>query len=72
VYDYAQVYGNAQICNDTFVFGNAKVYGNLKLLGGLFFYTKEKFVEIDKVDIDGNFELLARNPKFTYEKLKTS
>jgi len=52
-----RVYGNAE------VYGNATVYGELKLKGGHFFYYKEKTEQVEKVELDEDYELLAKDPK---------
>jgi len=75
----AQVYGNARVSDNTWVsddaqvsgdaqvYGNARVFGNLKLIGGYFYHYKEKSEEIEKVEVDEDYELLCREPKLAEE-----
>ena len=74
VYGDAEVSGDAEVYGDAWVSGNAKVYGNawvygdLKLIGGYFYHTKEKDGEIEKVEVDKNYELLCSEPELAEEE----
>ena len=45
------------------VSGDAWVYDKLKLTGGYFYHYKEKSEEIEKVEVDEDYELLCREPE---------
>jgi len=47
---------------NAWVSGNARVYGDLKLIGGYFYHYKQKSEKIEKVEVNGDYELLAREP----------
>ena len=59
----AWVYGSVRVSGGARVYGDARVYGELKLIGGYFYHTKEKSEEIEKVEIDEDYELLCKEPK---------
>ena len=59
----AWVSGDARVSGDAWVYGNVWVSGELKLVGGYFYHTKEKSEEIEKVEINDDYELLASNPQ---------
>ena len=63
VYGDAEVYGNACVYGNARVDGDARVYGKLKLKGGYFYHYKKKTEEIEKIEIDKNYELLAKEPE---------
>ena len=67
VFGNAQVSDDAQVSGDAQVYGNARVFGNLKLIGGYFYHYKEKSEEIEKVEVDEDYELLCREPKLAEE-----
>ena len=68
VYDNARVYGDAEVYGNAWVSGDAWVYDKLKLVGGYFYHYKQKTEEIEKVEIDENYELLAREPKLVEDE----
>jgi len=66
----AWVYGDAQVSGDAWVYGDARVYGDLKLTGGYFYHYKKTSEEIEKVEVNADYEILCREPKFA-EDTKT-
>jgi hypothetical protein len=66
--DDAWVSGNARVSGDAEVYGNARVYGELKLIVGYFYHTKEKSEEIEKIEVDEDYELLCSEPKLGEEE----
>jgi len=67
VYGNARVSGDAQVYGDAQVSGDAQVYGELKLIGGYFYHYKEKSEEIERVEVNEDYELLCRKPKLAEE-----
>jgi hypothetical protein len=55
--------------DNAWVFGNAKVY-NLKTIGGHFYHYKQKPEQIEHIEVNKGYELLAKEPKLEEEAEK--
>ena len=76
IYGNAWVFGNSQVSDNARVFGDAQVYGDaqvfdkLKLIGGYFYHYKEKSEEIERIEVNDDYELLCSEPELEEAKDK--